>query len=182
MLTLNAQTIQLKTLRITASQELATEDASGQSSSTDSAETGMKAKMLSVTGFIPFPKVENLTNLFKLAEATQGGARVTYRIANRTAEALGVKEVKFSSSIEAVEQETTRQWSISFTLAEVRSVPQKKEERTPQAAAAQQGATGQTAAAEESAPPQTEVPLTSFQQFLKDVDNSLAPAPETSNA
>jgi hypothetical protein len=181
MISLNAQTIPLKTLRITASQELATEDASGQSSSTDSAETGMKAKMLSVTGFIPFAKVEILTNLFKLAEATQGGARVTYRIANRTAEALGVKEVKFSSSIEAVEQENTRQWSISFTLAEVRSVPQKKEERTPQAAAAQQGATGQTAATED-APPQTEVPLTGFTAFLKSVDQSLAPAPETGNA
>lgn len=182
MLTLNAQKILLKALRITASQELATEDASGQSSSTDAAETGMKAKMLSVTGFIPFTDVANLTNLFKLAEATEGGARVTYRIANRTAEALGVKQVKFSSSIEAVEQETTRQWSISFTLAEVRSVPQKKEERTPKPAAAQQGATGQTAAAEENAPPQTEVPLTGLTAWLKSVDNSLAPAPETGSA
>lgn len=173
MLTLNATKIPLKAIRITASQELATEDASGQSSSTDAAETGMKAKMLSVTGLIRFTEKQQLTDLFKLAEATEGGARVTYRISNKTAEALGVKQVKFSSSIEAMEQETTRQWNISFTLAEVRSVPQKKEERTPQPAAAQQGATGQ-AAADESAPPQTEVPLTGFTAFLKSVDNGLA--------
>jgi hypothetical protein len=179
MLTLNATQILLKAIRITASQELATEDASGQSSSTDTAETGMKAKMLSVTGFIPFADQQQLTDLFTLAEATEAGARVTYRISNRTASALGVKEVKFSSSIEAVEQETTRQWSISFTLAEVRSVPQKKEERTPQAAAAQQGATGQTAA-EDNAPPETEIPLTGFTAFLKSVDNSLAA--DTGNA
>ena len=173
MLTLNATKITLKSIRITASQQLATEDASGQSSSTDAAETGIKAKMLSVTGLIPFTEEQQLTDLFKLAEATEGGARVTYRISNRTASALGVKQVKFSSNIEAVEQDTTRQWSISFTLAEVRSVPQKKEERTPQPAAAQQGATGQTAAAAD-APPQTEVPLTGFTEFLKSIDNGLA--------
>jgi hypothetical protein len=173
MLTLNATTKANKAIRVTASQELATEDASGQSSSTDSAETGIKAKKLTVTGLIPFNDEKQLTDLFKLAEATENGARVTYRISNRTASALGVKQVKFSSSIEAVEQETTRQWNISFTLAEVRSVPQKIEERTPQPAAAQQGATGQTADAAD-APPQTEVPLTGFTAFLKSVDNGLA--------
>jgi len=174
MLTLNATTIALKSLRITASQELATADASGQSSSTDSAETGIKAKMLSVTGLVPFTEQQLLTDLFKLAEATEGGARVTYRISNRTATALGVKQVKFASKIEAVEQDTTRQWNVSFTLAEVRSVPQKKEERTPQAAAAQQGSTGQTSAASSTAPPETEVELGPFLGFLKSVDNSLA--------
>lgn len=173
MLTLNATTIALKSLRITASQELATEDASGQSSSTDSAETGIKAKMLSISGFVPFRDQQQLTDLFKLAEATDGGARETYRISNKTAEALGIKQVKFSSKIEAVEQETTRQWNVSFTLAEVRSVPQKKEERAPQPAAAQQGGTGQTAATE-NAPPATEVELTGFMGFLKKVDNGLA--------
>ena len=140
MLTINATKIILKALRITASQELATEDASGQSSSTDTAETGIKAKMLAVSGFIPFTNKDALTNLFKLAEATEAGARVMYRISNKTAEALGVKQVRFASKIEAVEQQTTRQWSVSFTLQEYRSVPQKLEERQPDAAANQQGA------------------------------------------
>ena len=132
MITINSTLISLKSLRITASQELATEDASGQSSSTDSAETGIKAKMLAVSGFIPFTNQDALTNVFELAEATEAGARVIYRISNKTAEALGVKQVRFSSKIEAVEQQTTRQWSVS--------VPQKVEERQPDAAANQQGA------------------------------------------
>lgn len=175
MLTLNSTAISLKGLRITASQELATEDASGQSSSTESAETGIKAKMLTVTGFILFVDEQQLTDLFKLAEATGGGARTTYRISNKTAEALGIKQVKFSSKIEAVEQETTRQWNVSFTLAEVRSVPQKKEERAPQVAAAQQGSTGQgTASAGGNTPPNTEPELTGIMAFLKQVDEGLA--------
>jgi hypothetical protein len=130
----------LKSLRITASQELASDDASGQSSSTDVAETGTKAKMLMVSGNLLFNQAKNLTQLFELAEATENGARVTYRISNQTAEALGVKQVRFASKIEAVEQQTTRQWSVSFTLQEYRSVPQKVEERQPDAAANQQGA------------------------------------------
>lgn len=175
MLTLNSTAISLKALRITASQELATEDASGQSSSTDAAETGTKAKMLTVSGFIPFWDEQQLTDLFKMAEATEGGARTTYRISNKTASALGIKEVKFASKIEAVEQETTRQWNVSFTLAEVRSVPQKKEERAPQVAAAQQGGTGQgTASAGGNTPPNTEPELTGIMAFLKKVDEGLA--------
>jgi len=175
MLTLNSTAISLKGLRITASQELATEDASGQSSSTESAETGIKAKMLAVTGFILFVDEQQLTDLFKLAEATEGGTRTTYRISNKTASALGIKQVKFASKIEAVEQETTRQWNVSFTLAEVRSVPQKKEERAPQVAAAQQGSTGQgTVLADGNTPPNTEPELTGIMAFLKKVDEGLA--------
>jgi hypothetical protein len=139
MLTLNSLSINLKSLRITASQELASEDASGQSSSTDQAETGIKAKTLAVSGFLPFTQAGQLAQLFAMAEATEGSARVIYRISNNTASALGVKQVRFSSKIEAVEQQTTRQWAISFTLVEYRSVPQKVEERTPQAEANQQG-------------------------------------------
>ena len=139
MLTLNSLSITLKSLRITASQELASEDASGQSSSTDQAETGIKAKTLAVSGFLPFTQAEHLAQLFAMAEATEGGARVIYRISNQTATALGVKQVRFSSKIEAVEQQTTRQWSVSFTLSECRSVPQKVEERTPDATANVQG-------------------------------------------
>ncbi|MBB1362100.1 adenine glycosylase [Shewanella sp. SR44-4] len=140
MLNLNSTSIAIKSLRITASQELASDDASGQSSSTDVAETGTKAKMLMVSGNVLFNQAKNLTQLFELAEATENGARVIYRISNKTAEALGVKQVRFASKIEAVEQQTTRQWSVSFTLQEYRSVPQKVEERQPDAAANQQGA------------------------------------------
>jgi len=139
MLNINSTAITLKSLRIKASLELASEDASGQSSSTDRAETGTKAKKLTVSGLLPFTNADHLAELFTLAEATESGARSIYRVSNNTASALGVKQVRFSSKIEAVEQETTRQWAISFTLSEFRSVPQKVEERTPDATANVQG-------------------------------------------
>ena len=84
MLALNSKSINLKSLRITASQELAGDDISGQSSNTDVAETGIKAKLLSVTGLITFENAESLSKLFELAEATEDGARVIYRINNKT--------------------------------------------------------------------------------------------------
>lgn len=139
MLGLNTTQLKLKSLRITASQALASEDSSGQSSSTDVAETGLKAKMLSVTGYIHFEQAQHLTELFQLAEATEDSARVIYRINNKTANALGIKQVRFSSKIEAVEQETTRKWRVTFTLAEYRSVPEKVEERQPETVANTQG-------------------------------------------
>lgn len=139
MLSLNSTAIKLKTLRITASQELASEDASGQSSSTDSAETGAKAKMLTVTGYILFKDAGHLSDLFNMAEAVEAGARMIYRISNRTAGALGIKQVRFASKIDAVEQDSTRQWRVNFSLSEYRSVPEKKEQRLPQATANQQG-------------------------------------------
>jgi len=139
MLTLNTTKINLKSLRITASQALASEDASGQSSSTDVAETGTKAKLLTVTGYVLFDDADHLSQLFALAEATQEGARTIYRINNHTASALGVKQVRFSSKIDAAEQDTTRQWRVSFSLAEYRSVPQKVEERQPEQTANVQG-------------------------------------------
>jgi hypothetical protein len=139
MLNLNAKRINLKSLRITASQTLASEDASGQSSSTDVAETGTKTKVLSVSGLIAFDNADHLSQLFELAEAVEEGARLIYRIDNHTATALGIKQVRFSSKIEAAEQESTRQWRISFSLAEYRSVPQKKEERQQEETASVQG-------------------------------------------
>lgn len=139
MLTLNTTKINIKSIHLSASQELASEDASGQSSSTDVAETGTKAKTINVSGFIAFDNAEHLSQLFGLAEATEDAARVIYRINNHTASALGVKQVRFSSRIEAVEQGSTRQWRVGFSLTEYRSVPQKVEERQPEEVASVQG-------------------------------------------
>lgn len=142
-LQLDAKSIRLKSLRITAGLELATVDASGQTSSTDVAETGIKAKTLTVSGMLPFTNADHLSEIFTMAEALTDGARTVYRISNSTAAALGVKQVRFAGKIEAVEQETTRQWAVSFQLQEYRSVPQKTEERLPETTATEQG-TGDT--------------------------------------
>jgi hypothetical protein len=50
MLTLNGTQISLKNLRISVHQQLAGQDMSGQSSSTDQLETGCKDKFLIVKG------------------------------------------------------------------------------------------------------------------------------------
>lgn len=139
MLQLNSIAIKLKSLHITAGLELAAVDASGQTSSTDVAETGMKAKTLSVSGMLPFADEQHLTQLFAMAESLTDGARTVYRITNQTASATGIKQVRFNGRIEAVEQDNTRQWAVSFQLQEYRSVPQKTEERLPDTAAVEQG-------------------------------------------
>lgn len=135
MLTINTIAIKLKSLRVTASQTLDSEDASGQSSSTAVAETGIKGKLINVSGLIPFDNADDLAQLFDLGEATEDGARTIYRVSNKTASALGLKQVRFSGKIEAAEQETTRQWRVNFSLAEYRSVSEKIEERQPDAIA-----------------------------------------------
>ncbi len=126
-------------MRITAGVELASQDASGQTSSTNTAETGIKPKTLNVSAMLPFTDENILSQLFSMAESLTDGARTVYRITNATASAIGVKQVRFNGRLEATEQESTRQWAISFQLQEYRSVPQKTEERLPQTAAVEQG-------------------------------------------
>ena len=161
MLNLNSTKIDIKKLNVQASLELASTDTSGQSSLTEQAETGAKAKQLYISGYIPFKEAEKLSQLFNMAEATDNGARVIYRISNHTADGLGIKQVRFDESIEAREQENTRQWRVSFKLVEYRSVPEKKEQRLPETAANQQGGND-------------EPDLTGFQTVLRQSESELA--------
>ncbi|EKO3922788.1 adenine glycosylase [Vibrio metschnikovii] len=178
MLTLNGIQISLKNLRISVRQQLAGQDMSGQSSATDQAETGNKGKVLAVSGIIPFSKSEILSNLFNMAGGQQESARQIYRISNKTASTLKVREVKFQGTIRADEQETQRQWSVSFELIEHLSVPERVEQRQSEQPAAQQKVQGINTPIEagqaEDVPPETEVELTGVMKFLKKLDNALA--------
>lgn len=97
MLTLNGTQISLKNLRISVRQQLAGQDMSGQSSSTDQAETGNKGKVLSVSGVIPFNKSETLSNLFTMAYGQDNSARQIYRISNNTKDSPGEVPRHYSS-------------------------------------------------------------------------------------
>ncbi|UTZ24284.1 adenine glycosylase [Vibrio campbellii] len=178
MLTLNGAQLPLKNLRISVRQQLAGQDMSGQSSATDQAETGNKGKVLAVSGIIPFSKPEILSNLFNMAGGQQESARQIYRISNKTASTLKVREVKFQGAIRADEQESLRQWSVSFELVEHLSVPERVEQRQPDKPAAQQKVQGVNTPIEASQtddiPPGTEVELTGVIKVLKAVDNALA--------
>ncbi len=178
MLTLNGTQLPLKNLRISVRQQLAGQDMSGQTSATDQAETGSKGKILTVKGVIPFNKKQLLTNLFRIAEALEDGARQIYRISNQTAEALKIRQVKFQGAIRADEQDSHRQWSVSFELIEHLSVPERVEQRQPDKLAAQQKVQGVstpvTSGENDNVPPGTDVELTGVLKVLKTIDNALA--------
>ncbi|HCE1985908.1 TPA: adenine glycosylase [Vibrio parahaemolyticus] len=178
MLNLNGTQLPLKNLRISVRQQLAGQDMSGQTSATDQAETGSKGKILSVRGLIPFSKNQLLTNLFSMAEAQDNGARQIYRISNQTAEALKIRQVKFQGAVRADEQDTLRQWSVSFELIEHLSVPERKEQRQEEKPAQQQKVQGVTTPVEvepsEDVPPDTDIELTGVMKVLKNIDSALA--------
>ncbi|HCJ4667686.1 adenine glycosylase [Vibrio parahaemolyticus] len=178
MLTLNGIQISLKNLRISVRQQLAGQDMSGQSSATDQAETGNKGKVLAVSGIIPFSKPEILSNLFNMAGGQQKSARQIYRISNKTASTLKVREVKFQGTIRADEQESLRQWSVAFELVEHLSVPERVEQRQQDQPATQQQVQGVTTPVEagqsEDVPPDTSIELTGVMKVLKSIDDALA--------
>ncbi|MCG3724692.1 adenine glycosylase [Vibrio cincinnatiensis] len=178
MLTLSGTQLTLQNLTVSVRQQLAGQDMSGQTSATDQAETGSKGKVLTVKGVIPFTKSTMLSDLFTMAEALEDGARQIYRISNHTAAALKIRQVKFQGAIRADEQESHRQWSVSFELIEHLSVPERVEQRQPEQPAAQQKVQGINTPIEagqaEDVPPETEVELTGVMKFLKKLDNALA--------
>ncbi|PMN68421.1 adenine glycosylase [Enterovibrio norvegicus] len=179
MLTLSATRIPLKGLKVTARQQLAGQDMSGSSAATDQAETGDKAKVLAITGTLPFDQAPELNRIYTMAGEKEKGARKVYRINNHTAEALKISQVKFQGSINAQEDAQLRQWLITFELVEHLSVAERAEKREPAKPAAQQKASGvetPTAppTASDDVPPETEVELTGVMAYLKQLDDALA--------
>ncbi|SJZ93728.1 baseplate complex protein [Photobacterium toruni] len=179
MLTLDGNQLPLKNLRISVRQQLAGKDMSGQSSATDQAETGTKGKVLAISGIIPFNQSTLLTNIFSMADTQDNGARHVFRISNRTAETLKIRQVKFQGTIRSDEQANLRQWQVAFELIEHLSVPERKEQRQPDKPAAQQKVQGETTpvtstAQNDDVPPDTAVELTGVMGVLKRIDNQLA--------
>ncbi|BBL73959.1 hypothetical protein [Methylomagnum ishizawai] len=186
MLWLDGKKIQGHGLRVSAALPLASEDMSGNSSATPKAETGDKGKSLSVSLQIRYQDAAWLSDLIALAEGKDGNQeRRMFAIQNRTAQAMGIKQVKFDGNLDVKEADRLRAWEVSFTLAEYRSTPEKVEERNPKAAArstAAQTATGTAAGgssgsaassgASSAATGGTE-PLSGFEKVLKRLDDAL---------
>lgn len=193
MLWLDGKKIQGKDMRVSGSLPLASEDMSGNSSATPKAETGDKGKSLAVSMRIPFTEPTWLSDLIALAEGKDGNQeRSRFNIQNRTAQAMGLKQVVFDGNLDARESDKLRQWEVSFTLAEYRSTPEKKEERAPKAAARKvstqtatgtatgggSGSSGATAGAAStststSTSTGTPEPLSGFEKVLKRIDDAL---------
>jgi hypothetical protein len=139
-LALNGTPIYLHNIMMSVSVKREEKDMSGQKSSTKKSDKGVKAKELNVTGFIPYARREWLTDLFNLAESEDGkGEQSKYRVSCTIAEAVNMREVQFSGEVTAAEQSGQLGWAISFTLREVNSVAEKKDQRKKKPKAKAQG-------------------------------------------
>lgn len=150
-LALNGTPIYLHNIMMSVSVKREEKDMSGQKSSTKKSDKGVKAKELNVTGFIPYARKELLTDLFNLAESEDGkGEQSKYRVSCTIAEAVNMREVQFSGEVTAAEQSGQLGWAISFTLREVNSVAEKKDQRKQKPKAKAQGEKAATAQSSQS--------------------------------
>lgn len=129
-LALDGEAVPLKDMKVTMTMQYQEKDQSGQSSSTASAQQGIKAKEMRISGLIPFSKPEILRRLFELGSATgDNGDLKVYRVANMTASAVNFRQATFSGQIDAPQQDGKMAWLVTFTLREHVSVPEKKQAR-----------------------------------------------------
>lgn len=132
--------MQLDDYRIPGSQiqvngdlELKTEDIAGETSGTESVEKGIKPKVLRVSLIIRFQDQNDLNALIKKAESlTDAGERVIYTITHRTANAAGVRQVRFFDHLTWNEDGNLQLWKVSFSLKEYMSNPERVENRSSQ--------------------------------------------------
>lgn len=157
--------------------KFASEDMSGNSSSTAKAQKGDKGKTLKVQTTIRFIDADDLSLLVNLAEAkNKAGEQAVYHIVNPTANAMNMRQGFFDETLSVKENESTEDWSISFTLSEHHSVPEKKESRKAEKKVAEQAPKGTpvnsqaAGAAAPAAVTEQAVELTPFEQKLKGLD------------
>ncbi len=163
-------------LKIGGGMTIRTSDASGETSSTDEVDKGTKGKKLTVSLSIRFADEADLKRLIRVSEAKVNGARKIYTITNKTANTVGIRQVRFAESFNWPENGTLRQWDVSFTLKEYLSNPERVEQREEKPAPVAQTSEGK--ATEEERPAETAEavaePQTGFEKFLHLVDQALA--------
>ncbi len=159
-------------LQVSLSHQFKDEDSSGETSSTAKAKKGTKGKRLECKIYIRFKDEADLRALTRVAEQTSGGDNKVYAITNRTANAAGMRQGRFSGDFKADEQEGLRCWLVSFTLAEHISVPERAESREPAKAATAQQSQGEPVAATPKDEEKTEE-LTWFEKKLKAANDAL---------
>lgn len=170
---LDGKAVPLKNIQVSPSMQFKEKDQSGQSSSTDNAEQGMKAKELRVSGIVPFKRIDDLRIIFELASATtSSGALHVYRVGNALARAIKFRECTFSGQLDVSGASGLQAWQVTFTLREKTSVPERRQARADKRAASgtkTQVQAGGAAPAEE--PPEK---LSWFEEnVLKPVDKAL---------
>lgn len=118
-------------LKLSVTLPLAGEDMSGTGSHTAQAETGDKAKEISVALAIAFDYPNYLTELVELAESKDSrDERRIFGIVNDTANAMRISQVRFQGELTVREADDLRQWEVAFSLVEYHSTAEKKEQRS----------------------------------------------------
>lgn len=124
-------------------------DLSGQSSATDKADLGIKPKKVTVSLSIPFSKKTWLREIVQLSEARdENGAALHYVIVDLLCDALNIRQVTFSDSVNIFEHDQTRAWDVSFTLSEYKSPAEVAESRAASRGDASLGTSFATLAAQ----------------------------------
>ncbi|WP_051249654.1 hypothetical protein [Maridesulfovibrio zosterae] len=117
-------------LKVNGGMEIYEEEISGETSGTDTAHKGIKAKTLNVSLNIRFKDYAKLQELIRVLETkNDSGEMMVYTIANTTANAGGITQVSCCESVGWNELDSQRAWSITFKLREYLSVPEKVEQR-----------------------------------------------------
>lgn len=155
---------------------LSNQKVGGNTSSTDSVNTGTKPKQLSIAGVLPFAKVEHLRQLIQVAEATTAsGARQVYNITDETADAADIRQVKFDGDFNVRKMKEYNAWNVTFSLHQVNSIAEANEARALDASVAVgDSAAGQSIAGDDAFE-QANQQHGMVYDFLKRVDAALAP-------
>lgn len=171
---LNDYTVPNKELRVSMSMRIDSESLSGQNSGTGSAHKGFKPKVFNVSLLIPYAEPELLSELIAVAESTRADGSLTiYDITEDLANAIKVRQVRFTEEFYVRELEGLKAWSVQFTLQDYLSVPEKIEQRQESAAPQAQAADG-TVTANENASEGEEQPMGWFETQLAKVDKALS--------
>ncbi|MCJ2164668.1 MULTISPECIES: DNA-binding protein [unclassified Pseudodesulfovibrio] len=156
------------------SMDIKASDASGETSGTDEVDKGTKAKKVSVSLSIRFADENHLRQLSRVSEAKSNGSRKIYTLTNRTANAVGVRQVRFAENITFQEKDGLQAWDVSFTLKEYLSVPERVEKREKKPEAVAQTSEGTATETTAQTAEAVEEPKSMFENVLASIDKALA--------
>lgn len=147
----------------------------GQTSSTDTSHKGIKPMLINVYCLIPYLEPKKLTELVTVAQAvTTNGNKKIYDIVEPAANAMKVRQVQFTDTLEVREDFSLRAWGVSFALLEYKSVAEKTEQRQPLANAPAQSANGETVAGDDDGAADESAPVTGIEKFIAGLDRALS--------
>jgi hypothetical protein len=180
---LNDFTVPNKELRVTVGMRFESETLGAQTSATTTAEKGIKPKVITVALLLPHDDVDVLSDLTRVAQATKAdGSLVVYDIVEPTANAMNVRQVKFTDSFDVRDDYRLRAWQINFSLQEFISVPEKMEQRQTKVVGATQTATGQVVAGDADDETQEPQAMGNFEKILANLNTKLAPKAASNEA